>query len=170
MSYGGIVDRHQHQQLCPDLTCSARCRCAFSTLLSSLLALHRSARVLDVRTARECERATLRCELGSAQGSNVLDLTLCRRCLRLDGYLRVHMSLSLQTYKRARRLSIHTCLQERLYCSKAIPVRVTPSKMRNGIASRLIVDSSIATHSMLIAAQKHFATLSRYFRMNDTRA
>jgi len=58
---------------------------------------------------------------------------------------------------------------QRWYCSNANPVRKIPSVKRMGIVSWFMKESRSATHSMLNAAQKHFATLSKYLSMKDTK-
>ena len=64
--------------------------------------------------------------------------------------------------------TIDSC-QEILYCSNANPVKIAPSATRRGIISCFIVESRRATHSILNAEQKHFATLSKYLSMKDTK-
>ena len=44
-----------------------------------------------------------------------------------------------------------------------------PSATRRGIISFFMAASRSVTHSMLNAAQKHFATLSKYLSMKDTK-
>ena len=61
------------------------------------------------------------------------------------------------------------CHYERLYCSNAKPVKMMPSTTRRGIISCFMAESRSATHSMLNAVQKHFATLSKYLSMKDTK-
>ena len=43
-----------------------------------------------------------------------------------------------------------------------------PSTTCRGIVSCFMAESRSATHSMLNAAQKHFAMLSKYLSMKDT--
>ena len=64
--------------------------------------------------------------------------------------------------------SRNLCFQERLYCSNAKPVKIMPSATRGG-SSHASWRNREVRHSMLKAAQKHFATLSKYLSMKDTK-
>lgn len=104
-------------------------------------------------------------------------------CCRSTGHTPIHdfdiRELGAFTAKRTARLcmllSYHALRDqlsyqpERLYCSKANPVKIIPSPTRSEIISRFIAESRSATHSMVTAAQKHFATLSKYLSIKDTK-
>ena len=56
----------------------------------------------------------------------------------------------------------------KLYCSMAMHVRITPIARFKCIDSCCIAACKTATKIMLEADTKHFAKLSKYFRMNET--